>query len=248
MPPLKLLGRDYDPDEAFFVVLGYAFGTRPFKWRRPRGAIGERPSATTARRWGYQTYDCVDRHPGTALAGADLLVAAGLNARIDVSVVASLLAVEPEASEALASLPPEGGNVRFWDLERDDLTGQPPEEGSLAWQLWRAWSVLMGAGDVGVAVTHKTLHHKRPDMFPLIDNRTLAAFKKEPWAEIHDDLRAHPDPNAWASLEDRFSEAAARLHGVRLTRLRLHDILLWTWVSGDRDAACAAGRAIADTL
>lgn len=242
---MRVLSENLDPDEAFFVVLGYAFGTRPFKWGKPRDAVGERPDETTAWRWGYQTYDCVDRHPGTSLAGVDFLVAAGLNARIDVSVVASLLAVEPEASEALKRLPPEGGNVRFWDLE-GDITGQPPNEGSPAWPLWRAWSVLMGAGDVGVAVTHKILHHKRPDMFPLIDNRTLAAFDKHPWAEIHDDLRASHDE--WASLEDRFSEAAAMLHGVRLTRLRLHDILLWTWVSGDRDAACTAGRAIADTL
>lgn len=253
--PLKVLGKDFDPDEAFFVVLGYAFGTRPFKWRRPRGAVGERPSATEARRWGYETYDCVDRHPGTALAGVDLLVAAGLNARIDASVVASLLAVEPEVSAALKALARAGGDVRFWDLERDDLTGQPPDQGSPARPLWRAWSVLMGAGDVGVAVTHKTLHHKRPDMFPLIDNRTLAAFKKEPWAEIHDDLRASREE--WATLEDRFCAAAATLReasqdddrpGLRLTRLRLHDILLWTCVSGDWDAAGAAGRAIADTL
>lgn len=257
MAPLTVLGNDVDPDEAFFVVLGYAFGTRPFKSGRRRGAVGERPNEKTAWRWGYQTYDCLGRHPGTSLAGVDLLVAAGLNARVDASVVASLIAVEPEASEALASLPPEGGDVRFWDLERDDLTGQPPNEDSPAWPLWRAWSVLMGAGDVGVAVAHKTLHHKRPDMFPLIDNRTLAAFKKEPWAEIHDDLRAHPDPNAWASLEDRFCAAAATLRnaspdddipGLRLTRLRLHDILLWTCVSGDWDAARAAGRTIDDTL
>lgn len=242
---MKVLTYDLDREDAFHAVLGYAFCARPFVWRKPRRGTGAGPEAQSMCRWAYRTYDCVEPHPDEGLAGIDLFVAAGLNARLDASAVASLIAVEPEVSAALRHLPPRGAGPSFWELNRDHLHGRRPSSDSAEWPLWRAWTVMMGAPDIGVALTHKTLHHKRPDMFPLIDNRTLAAFGKDAWAELHDDLTDGADD--WEHLELRFADQAAT-HGVALTRLRLHDILLWTNVSGEYDDALTAGRAIASEL
>lgn len=232
-----------EPDEAVLVALGYAFANRKFIWKERRGAVGERPNAALVGRWAYRTYDCVKANESPELSGLDLFITAGLNGQPHARTVASLLAVAPEVSEALTALPPAERGRGFWNLERDDLA-HPASQASEAWPLWRAWSLLMGAPNIDVAVTHKTLHHKRPDMFPLLDRRTITAFdsSKTAWAEIHRDLT--DNPVGWTYVEDRFEEEARRRDGARLTRLRLHDILLWTRLSGDYPAALAAGQKI----
>lgn len=90
----------------------------------------------------------------------------------------------------------------------------------------------MSLPGVDVAITHKILHHKRPDFFPLIDNQTLKILGSRAWLTIHDNLTANP--TGWDQLERQIATLAHN-RGVALTRLRLHDILLWTSVTG-RDA------------
>lgn len=77
----------------------------------------------------------------------------------------------------------------------------------------------------------------------MLDGTTVERIGAEgAWGRIHDDLVAMPD--VWTELEERFAAEAERRDGVRLTRLRLHDILVWTDATGDWDAARDAGRAL----
>ena len=71
----------------------------------------------------------------------------------------------------------------------EDLIVPPTRTSSPAWPIWRAWSILMGIEGVDIARTHKILHHKRPKVFPLIDNETVTWLRggESVWAAIHDE-------------------------------------------------------------
>jgi hypothetical protein len=60
---------------------------------------------------------------------------------------------------------------------------------------------VSGVPGAGIALTHKVLHHKRPSVFPLLDNKTSAALGGggDAWLQIHRDLAATPD--GWTELE-----------------------------------------------
>jgi Family of unknown function (DUF6308) len=241
---VRVAGEAHDAEDAFLAVVGYAFATRPLAWRAPTGGVGDAPTTAGVGRWAYATYDCVTAASGTGLSGVDLFIAAGLNGRLDNVGIASLLAVEPEVSGALAAIP---ADTTFWGLPADAVAaagagGEVPASSPLRPML-RAWTAFMGAPGLDVAITHKTLHHKRPRVFPLLDGRTAMAYPAgEAWASIHDDLNA--DPDAWEQLERRFAGEAAQRGGVPLTRLRMHDIVLWLRLSGGLDEAIAPARAL----
>lgn len=147
-------------------------------------------------RWAYRTYDCIPRDPSLRLQGVDLFIADGINGRLSGRIAAGLLAAVDEVSAALADIPEQ---LKFWDLEASEVP-DVPSPGTRAWPVWRALTVLMGTRYCGVAVTHKTLHHKRPDVFPLIDRRTLPRLgTTDAWRRVHNDLVEAPD--AWAELE-----------------------------------------------
>jgi hypothetical protein len=103
----------------------------------------------------------------------------------------------------------------------------------------------MRTEDVKVALTHKLLHHKRPDLFPLIDRKTeplLAAHTDESaglWAVVHSELNANQ--RQFTALETTFAELVDGEGDVPLTRLRLHDVLLWLIATGYWDRAVTAG-------
>jgi hypothetical protein len=80
-------------DEAKAAVAGYAFGT----------AETAGPSGTELRpRWAYRTYDCIPASPGETFSDLDILVAAGLNARLTAwSIAAAQLAVRRAAPPSL---------------------------------------------------------------------------------------------------------------------------------------------------
>jgi hypothetical protein len=240
---VPVAGELVEPNEALHAVLGYAFATHTYSWRPPEGAVGDAPKATTVPRWAYRAYDCVPPAPGAALGGTDLFVAGALNAAIDARTIASVLAVEPEVSAALADLPAAGQAAPFWELDRAHLE-EPPPDSSPAQPMWRAWTALMGAPGTDVAVTHKTLHHKRPDMFPVLDRLTQAQLPSQTaWTGVHDELTANP--HGWTWLEHHFAAAAAQHGGVPLTRLRIHDVLVWLKARGQYASALSEGRTIA---
>ena len=81
---------------------------------------------------------------------------------------------------------------------------------------------------------HKTLHHKRPELFPLLDNKTMGSYlPRDSWQIIHADLTAFAPE--FAALEEWFAGEAAQRGKVGLTRLRMHDIILWLHASIDSE-------------
>ena len=224
-------------------IAGYAFHVVTPKPSHVRGpAFGPEPT-TTRSRWGYRTYDCIPAAVGR-FANTDLLIAGGLNGRPDVTVVGALQACLPDLNEALSHLDPdsvgEGGSPPFWELERDQIAD--PEPDTHGWWLSRAWWVLMRQRSIGPAITHKTLHHKRPRLWPLLDNPTLKRFDEMAWPAIHDQLTRQRDE--WSRLEDDFESLTKTHGGVALTRLRLYDILLWLDTAGELADARRKGRKV----
>lgn len=230
----------YELLEARQVLAGYAFGQVPIHSTRGH----ERFRA----RWGYRTYDCVPPGPSVNLEPIDILVAAGLNGRLDVKSVASIMTVASEAGRALARI-----SVVFWEIpteRRIDLVKRP-NDSSPASPLWEAWETMKTAAGLSVARIHKVLHHKRPKHFPLVDRQTVGSLSAASsqagddgyWATIHRDLQEQA--GAFEELEGWFWERAQQMEGWpasrQLSRLRIHDILLWCDAVGQRAEAHEAG-------
>lgn len=239
---LTVGGLEYSEDQAKAVIAGYALGTYEVLLSR-RGSCKAIPQATIrVPRWGYRTYDCVRPSPGPGCEATDYLIAAGLNGRIDVSSVAALQAACPPAFEELSQI---DESLVYWHLDEGRLMTFPQQDCPER-HLWLAWCYMMSMPEIGVALTHKTLHHKRPTLFPLIDGRTVKAFDEgAAWVTIHRDINQH-DGKPFASLEEWFAALAREQEGcVPLTRLRLHDILLWCRIMpGQEEEAARKGEAL----
>lgn len=227
-------------DEALAGIVGYCFGEEPQRWTKPPWGVGADLSGLTRGAFAYRTYDCVPAAPSNRLEPIDVLVADGLNAQMRARDIAAVLAVAEAVSIQLSAIDANG--TRFWDLQREDVATVPTSELSAAWPVWRAWTILMGAKGIDLARTHKILHHKRPEVFPLVDNETykLLAADRGAWTTIHDDLTSAKQ--TWERLEGRVNEVLAANNSPVLTRLRMHDILVWTEATGRRAAAEDHGR------
>jgi hypothetical protein len=163
-------------------------------------------------------------------------VTTAINSRISAKTILGVLGIAEEVSKALAQI---STKVKFWELDEDDLK-VPPSSSKTSWQLWRAWYLLMGVHGVDLAVCHKILHHKRPSVFPLLDRVTEGAYPRgKAWVHIQRELAGQKEP--FDDLEEWFGEFAKAHHGVPLTRLRLHDILLWCHRSGESAGAAELG-------
>ena len=249
------------------MLAGYCFGTREVQRTELRDYRGERVRAFTATeplpalRWfGYATYDCLDSSDGPTLEPVDLLIPAALNGRLDVEVMAGLVAVAPQVSAALAAQAAHG-DLAFWELDPSELedldhrAGEPegvqqPERASRLMGLYQAWWLLMSTPNVGLAVTHKLLHHKLPRLAPLLDGKTkpLLSDRREAlgyssnWAVILHDLTGQA--GQFESLES-FLATLTRIRGTKaLFRLRIHDILLWSHAVGRRGQAKQLGEEV----
>lgn len=226
-------GQQHSIESAKFVLAGYAFATRPVSFDSgSRAAVGDVPVLPDQAVWGYRSYDCVPADPDGPLEERDLLVAAGLNGRLDSKGYLSLRTISSPVSAVLARI----DDTPFWDLSENDVTIPPSDEASPAWPLWRAWWLMIGMPNVGPALTHKVLHHKRPSYFPLLDRKTLAALPRgRKWSLIHEELNR--DREQYDELELWFAELARVHDGVPIKRLRMHDILLWCRVGETDDEA-----------
>lgn len=126
----------------------------------------------------------------------------------------------------------------FWTLPNADLGETPPPAETPAWWLWRAWVLLRCLDGVGPTICDKVLHHKRPWLFrssmttrarKFDDNTRAKMGGGRAWQDLHDELtRQEPQ---FTHLEQWFAGEAARRGGVWLTRLRIHDILLWAAIT-----------------
>lgn len=234
----------YELDEAEAVLAGYAFGTDPTtRWKPVRGpGYGGAPGSDPAPLWPYRTYDCVPPSPGPQVSAADVVVCAGGSAEASVRLVAGVLAVADEVSEALARSP----DVPFWCLREADIAhgAHTPAEDTPAWWMHRASWLLLGVDGMRPASSHKILHHKRPDLFPLLDSETRKVLaSRDPWHAVWSDVTGLPAAQL-TELTRRFAVLAAESGTVPLTRLRVHDVLLWCHAHRQREPAAKAGAAL----
>jgi hypothetical protein len=209
----------------------------------------------TRERWAYRSYDCVPALTGP-LTVVEIGLTAGINSRVSGAPIAGVTAVLPEVNEALCHLLL---HQTFWDIQAR-VVARGPLPGRPWWWMHRALWLLEGVRGVDVAIAHKTLHHKRPALFPLLDGKTLRCYPQgRAWPGIHAELTSQR--SQFEQLEAWFADCACgqdaegvdhehtetgpctcRLGSVPLMRLRLHDILLWCDVTGERAAAAAAGK------
>ncbi len=220
----------YSAAEALDAVGEYAFGTVPID-PDPRFPGAFAPH--TVPRYAYRTYDCVLASDGPGFSDLDLLVTAGLNARVDMTTFARLRSFADRAAghlDAAHQMQPD-----FLRLRRDEV-GDDPAKGSTGWYLSQAWRQGMATPGLGIARVHKMLHHKRPRLVPLLDNETVKPIRAAAdgkacgsWQLIHDEIHAHAEH--FQTLADEFGELATGIDDVSLSWLRLHDILVWMKVT-----------------
>lgn len=158
----------------------------------------------------------------------DIVATAALDTGVSGEAVLGVDAIRHDPNETLVHIPVA---TTFWQLPVKDFDERPSASGTVSWWVWRAWALLIGLTGVDRAITHKLLHRKRPWLFPMLDSVTsahLGGFRA--WATIWEDLARHEQE--FAGLEDWFAALASAHDGVRLTSLRIHDIMLWGELSG----------------
>jgi Family of unknown function (DUF6308) len=215
--------------DAKAAVAGYAFAVR---------VVGDE----LAPRWGYRTYDCVPASPGPDFSDLDILVAAGLNGELDVDAIGALQLATRRAAPYLAAAADRG--QEFTELTLAELSDNP-RAGTTGWLLTQAWQQMMNTADVGRALTHKVLHHKRPTLFPLLDRKTADPLRaagqplgQNAWQVIWTDIDS--SRAEFKELRVWFAGLAAERASQSLGLLRIHDILLWLHAADQWNAAVAA--------
>ena len=224
-------------EDARRIVGGYAFGREPLRLGKMPTIAGQDPGELDRARWSCAIYDFQPSDQGP-LNYFDIIVSIGLSSQIKEWAIAGMLEMAPFVTEALAHIPLD---KTFWDLPPAEVKQLP--DGSNAWWMNHAVKLLVAVHGVQFTVAHKTLHHKRPLLFPLLDNETVTVLPyKDSWTIIHDDLANHCAQ--FEALEQFVAKEVATRGGVQLTRLRIHDILVWTSVKGKSGNASAAGAAL----
>jgi hypothetical protein len=218
---LPSAGPDSIPfDTALAAVLGYARGRRPLHFRSPGNPTGR---WVTVPAFGYERFD---RQPVPAgpLGEVDILTAEGLHGRLDPDGWAAMKGVLDDVGPLADAAIERAAGRPFWELPADEFSVLA-EPGTVGAQLRRIWQHCEVMPDVQPAHVTAALHHRRPDLVPLVVRTTrwhLLPHVREGdsgvEAVIHRELRANA--SAFARLE-------AELAPLGLTRLRLHDVLLW---------------------
>lgn len=220
-------------DDALAAVIGYAVGRRPLRFRAPNAREGR---WVRVRAFAFERFDRQAPETAARMTDRDVLLAEGLHGRLDpaswTAVRAALDAAVPIAEEAVH----RAAGRAFWELP-EDQTSVLAEPGTVGAALR---SLAEGAHGPHVLAA---LHHRHPRLFPLLDGitrRQLWPHTVEGDSGVHAvvlrELRANAA--AFAHLEARIAAALGR----EVTRLRLHDILLWLAGSLRMDTAVALGR------
>jgi hypothetical protein len=229
-------------DDALAAVLGYARETRPLSIRYPSELV----STVQVPAFAYATYDCIPPSPDAGFTWLDVLVVDGLNGRLNQEVITALKHAADRAWPHVERAIERADGKTLWELSAPEVA-RHPTPGSAGKALESAWAECMGTGNVKLALTHKLLHHKCPDLFPLIDNKTAPGLKRaidSPdeglWAVVHRELSENEVQ--FSALEQAFATLVNGKDDVPLQRLRLHDVLLWLVAAKKWERAVTAGR------
>ncbi|SDX74835.1 hypothetical protein SAMN05661080_01037 [Modestobacter sp. DSM 44400] len=249
LPALVLASTGPDPlpwDTALAAVLGYARGRRPLRFRTPDDPQGRWFSVLA---FGYERFDRQPVADGP-LGDADVLVAEGLHGRLGptrwAAVRATLDDVRPLAEAAVA----RAAGRACWELPAEEFSVLA-EPGTVGAALREVWQRSQDADHLRPDLVSAALHHRFPTLVPHVDRTT----RRQLWphvvegdsgveAVVHRELR--DNAAAFAVLETAvaamLADSAGRA-GPSLTRLRLHDVLLWLSGSLRLAHAVALGRA-----
>lgn len=219
-PDLVLPSTGPDPlpyGRALAAVLGYARGRRPLRFRSPSHPHGRWVSVPA---FGYERFDRVPV-PDKPLGEPDILIAEGLHGRLDPDAWAALKEALHEARPRADTAVERAAGKAFWDLDDDQFSvlAEPGTVGALLREIGQSSYVTAA------------LHHRRPSLFPHLTKTTrwwLLPHVQEGdsgvEAVVHRELRANG-----AAFTRLVADTARLLQdgGPPLTRLRLHDVLLW---------------------
>ncbi len=237
--PLHLLSAGPAPipaDAALAAVLGYARGRRPLYFRAPNARTGRWAEVPA---FGHERFD---RRPvpDGPLGEADILTAEGLHGRLDRGAWTAMAAALPDVQALADDVVARAAGGPFWALPEDEFSvlSEPGTVGALL----RRTGELCAERGLSRPHVAAALHHRHPGLFPLVHDATrwpLLPHVRESdsgvEAVVHRELRHAAD--AFAALED-----AVRREGLELTRLRLHDVLLWLNTTLRFGHAVALGR------
>lgn len=245
-PPFELGSVIQEPiafDDALAAVLGYTRATRPLRIKTPSHPDGH---VVDVPAFSYSVYDCVPASEDEAFAWLDVLVVDGLNGKLSQPSIVALMDAGGRAWPHVEVATVRADGRAFWDLPIEEVI-EPLPAGSTGAALTDAWEQCHYTAHMGVALTHKMLHHKRPRLFPLIDRQTLPRLKAQVqpgaglyWAVIHRELTSNAEQ--FAALEASLATLLNQPDDAPLERLRLHDILLWLTATSKWDRAGRGGR------
>jgi hypothetical protein len=223
---------------ALYAVVGYARGRRPIHYRAPNARTGRWVEIPA---FGYERFDR-QPVPDGPLGEPDILPAEGLHGRLDREHWSALRSVLGELDRTADAAIGRAAGRPFWELPDDEFSVLA-EPGTVGEHLRHVWQHSEVTPDVEPAYVSAALHHRRPDLFPLVVRATrwhLLPHVREGdsgvEAVIHRELRANG--TAFARLEQELAD-----HDVALTRLRLHDVLLWLSATLRLSTAVAMGQA-----
>ncbi len=217
---------------ALAAVLGYARGRRPLFFRSPGQPQGRWVQVLA---FASERFDGAPPETGDRPTDRDVLVAEGLHGRLDPAGWRRVRSTLDDVWPLVGDLVGRAAGRPFWEL--------PPDEFSVLAEPGTVGAALRGLADRHVRAA---LHSRHPALVPLTDGvtwRQLYGHVREgdsgPEAVVHRELTANAGPFA------RLETATAALLGRPLTRLRLHDVLLWLAGSLRMTHAVAVGRALA---
>jgi hypothetical protein len=209
-------------DTALAAVLGYARGRRPLHVRSPSNPIGR---WVTVPAFGYERFDR-QPVPDGRLGEVDILTAEGLHGRLDPAGWAAMKNVLDDVGPLADAAVERAAGRTFWNLPDDEFSVLA-EPGTVGSQLRHIWQHCEVTPDVQPAHVSAALHHRRPDLFPLVVRTTrwhLLPHLREGDSGV--EAVIHRELSANASAFDRL-EGELHARDITLTRLRLHDVLLW---------------------
>ena len=224
-------------DTALAAVLGYAQGRRPLFFRAPNSLTGrwvELPA------FGYERFD-VRARSEQPLGEPDILAAESLHGRLDPDSWAATKSLLDSVRPLADAVIDRAAGRALHDLPDDEFSvlAEPGTVGALLRQIGQ-----VAQERPGVRAKHvfAALHHRSPELVPLLVRTTrwqLFPHVREGdsgvEAVIHRELVANA--GAFSALRRELAG-----HGIALTALRLHDVLLWLSSSLRLTHAVALGR------